>query len=1194
VDGTVLADRYLLTDELGSGGMGTVYRATDLRTGGPVAVKVPHPYLARDPVFRERLRREAQLAAALTSPRVVRVVDLDEHEGVPYLVMEYVGGETLAERLRRAGPFPVAEAVAIAVEVSRALEAAHALGIVHRDLAPRNVKLVDGQVKVLDFGIAQAAGMAELTPPGGFAGTPAYSAPERTSGMADGSDPRSDLYSVGAVLYTLLAGHAPTNIPGVGLPPLTDVPPVVEHILARCLDPQPARRYGSAADLTAALNDALGDTAVRGAPRARATGVTPAPTPAISMPPSSTLVFPAPTAPGTATSGAPIAPPGADDPPVPHNLPASLTSFVGREVDVSELVHLVRGPGLPGAGAGGAPHTTVGGAGRARLVTIVGAGGAGKTRLALQVANRLVEPLGRPPGPEQSDPASGRTGWGGTFPDGVWLVSLSSLADGQLIPQAVATALGVRVGPGTTVLDGVAEWLSARRLLLILDNCEHVIDDSAAFVQAVLLAAPGLRIVATSREPLGVPGEVLWRLPTLPVPDLEQLPGLDRLADYAAVRLFVERARAASPAFSLTPGNAAAVARICRRLDGLPLAIELAAARARVLAPEQIAARLDDRFRLLTAGSRTAPPHQQTLRASIDWSYDLLSPAERILFARLSIFAGSLSLEAAEAVCAGDAVAVGDEIDPGDVLDLLSQLVDKSLVVARDDDRGDRQYLQPETVRQYAAARLVERGEEGAVARAHGHYFARLAATAAGTLSGPDQAFWLDNLESEHDNLRAALRWALAQNEVAVALSLVSDLWKFWAIRGYYVEGQRWAADALASAGAELRRDPQGVILLARAHNAAGNLARARRDYATAREQFESSLALWRETGDRRGLATALSGLGNVANDQGDAAAARPLYEESLVLRREENDGAGIALLLTSLGNLAYNRRDFATANECYAESLARHQQAGDKGGIALLHVSLGQVARATADPARAAEQGKAGLALFRELGDRWGTSLALGLLGRLALDGGDFAAASAYLDECSAILRALDDRWNLAIALLSQARAAQFVGDLERAAALCAEGLSLALAGRLVRHVASGLETAAEIVLQRTLWAGAADRDADEGAGEDRDETSEAAAAIEGEDGPEGPQIVVDEAGKAVLARAATLIGAATTLRRQAGSAVLPADRAHYDAVLAAFRRRLGAGPFDLALAAGARLTMDQGAAEATNLLERPVPVRG
>ena len=650
--------------------------------------------------------------------------------------------------------------------------------------------------------------------------------------------------------------------------------------------------------------------------------------------------------------------------------------------------------------------------------------------------------------------------------------------------EAVAGALGVRVAPGGPVLDAVTAWLRPRRLLLLLDNCEHLVGACAAFAEGALLAAPGLRVLATSREPLGISGEVLWRLPTLPAPDLQALPAAERLLDFAAVRLFVERARGVSPGFSLTPENRAAVARICQRLDGLPLALELAAARTRVLSVEQIAARLDDRFRLLTAGSRTAPPQQQTLRASMDWSHDLLSEAERALFARLSVFAGGFSLEAAEQVCAG--VAGDTVLDAADVLDLLSQLVDKSLVVAvyaTDDGSApagpaETRYRLPETVREYGAERLAARGEAAAIRQAHTRYFSGLAEEAGPALSGPRQRCLARpaGAGARQPARRPARRPGRGRSghRPAHGVRAVEVLGRAGPPRrGPALAGggphspPRPPTDAARSPGAaRVPRDATETTALARGNSAAGSLARGRRDYAAARAYHEAALSLWRELDDRRGVAAALGALGGLASDQGDDEGARPLYEESLALRREVGDVGGVALMQTSLGNLAYHRRELPAARDAYREALSRYQELGDAGGEALLRVSLGHVLRALGDVPGAVVQGVAGLDGFRALGDRWGTSLALGLMGRLALDQGDAAGAEAYLAECAAILRALEDRWNLAVALLSQARAALALGDPRRAAELNREGLQLALAGRLQRHVAAGLEATAGLVL--------------------------------------------------------------------------------------------------------------------------------
>ncbi|MGH2355976.1 MAG: protein kinase domain-containing protein, partial [Chloroflexota bacterium] len=622
--GTLLANRYLMGEALGRGGMGTVYGATDLRTGGTVAIKILHPALAGDPVYRERLRREAQAAAVLTSPRVVRVTDLDEHQGTPFLVMEYVAGETLQQRLRREGRLPPAAALSIVLEIAHALEDAHAHGIVHRDLKPHNVKLVDGQVKVLDFGIAHVEGVPGLTIPGQRVGTPAYSAPEWASGTAD---IRADIYALGVILFALLEGHVPfqgttaqavlRRPEPVPLPVAAHAPPEAQAVLRRCLATDPQQRFQTPAELVAALR-----MAARGLPEL-GEAVPPEPDaapPAVGDPPaaplSQTLDLPPATPqpsqlPQETTHGTPGSVPGAA-----HNLPAALSTFVGREREAAEVQRLLRGEGdRP----------------RARLVTLTGAGGAGKTRLAIHVAASLL----------------------GNYPDGVRLVELAPLADAALVPQAVAAALGVRETPGRPVADTLVDTLAPRCLLLVLDNCEHLVAACAALAEALLRACPDLQILATSREALGLLGETTWPVPALSLPAATALPvaRVAEVAEHEAVRLFTERAAASSPGFALTEQNAAAVAEICRRLDGLPLAIELAAARVRALSVQQIAARLDDRFRLLTAGRRAALPHQQTLRASMDWSYELLAEPERQVLRRLAVFAGGWPLEAAEAVC---------------------------------------------------------------------------------------------------------------------------------------------------------------------------------------------------------------------------------------------------------------------------------------------------------------------------------------------------------------------------------------------------------------------------------------------------------------------------------------------------------------------------------------------------------------
>jgi predicted ATPase len=424
----------------------------------------------------------------------------------------------------------------------------------------------------------------------------------------------------------------------------------------------------------------------------------------------------------------------------PNNLPTQLSSFVGREKELAEVRRLLKDT---------------------RLLTLTGAGGCGKTRLALAAADELVE----------------------TFEDGVWLVDLAPLSDPSLVPQAIASAPGVREQPGRSLTETLSDYLASRKVLLVLDNCEHLIESCAELAEFLLRSCPGLWVLATSREALGIAGEVAWPVPSLSLPDLRRVPNIDSLSRYEAARLFIDRAEAIKPTFALTEQNAPSVARICYRLDGIPLAIELAAARTKVLSVEEISERLDDCFGLLTTGNRTALPRQRTLYATMVWSHELLSEQEQILFRRLSVFAGGFTLQAAEAVCAGD------DLERNEVLDLLSHLVDKSLVIMRENSTGTR-YRLLETVRQYGRERLKESEDE--VEQRHAGFFVGLAEEAEGELSGSDQARWLTLLQSEHDNLRAALSWSLGEKRnIELGVRLAAALWLFWFARGYLSEGRR-------------------------------------------------------------------------------------------------------------------------------------------------------------------------------------------------------------------------------------------------------------------------------------------------------------------------------------------------------------------------------------------------------------------
>jgi non-specific serine/threonine protein kinase len=649
--------------------------------------------------------------------------------------------------------------------------------------------------------------------------------------------------------------------------------------------------------------------------------------------------------------------------PRPHNLPQPLTGFVGREQEVAEIRRLL---------------------GETRLLTLTGSGGIGKTRLGHQVAASLVDPA---PGSEQG------------LEDGIWLVELAVLADPALVPQAVAAALDVREEPEQPLTEALIDALRDARLLLVLDNCEHLIDACAQLADDLLRACPELRVLATSRQPLGIAGETTFRVPSLSLSGPAAVPKVWIVAEgerretaagalmlpaqfeprreSEAVRLFVERARAAVPTFALTDRNFAAVEQICRSLDGIPLAIELAAARVAVLTPEQIAARLGDRFRLLSGGSRTALPRYRTLRALVDWSYDLLAERERVLFRRLAVFAGGWTLEAAESVCA-------DEDLPADeILDLLSGLVAKSLVLT-DEQTDEVRYRFLETLREYATAKLREAGEEAVLRGRHLRWLLALAERAEPELHGRYAAWWLDYLEGERDNLRAALAWCVERREVEAGLRLVSALSRLWQIRGPYREIRAVLAELLASPAGQ---QPAVPIQAARAKAllAAGTLALRQGDRSTAEMQCREALDISRELGDQHSLARALVSTGRVARVFGDYPAARSYDAEAIPVFKALGDDFWLARTYHHLGVAAFYEDDLATAREHFEVSLAIFKRLGDELGIVTLLEELGEVAFLQGDLETARSLLRTSLEMARRVGDNDRVAMALAALAGLA-----------------------------------------------------------------------------------------------------------------------------------------------------------------------------------------------------------------
>jgi predicted ATPase/DNA-binding CsgD family transcriptional regulator len=617
---------------------------------------------------------------------------------------------------------------------------------------------------------------------------------------------------------------------------------------------------------------------------------------------------------------------------ISNNLPTQLTSFVGREKELADVKKLLY---------------------NAHILTLIGPGGTGKTRLSIQAAGELFD----------------------LYPEGVWFVELAPILDPLLVPRTTAIAVGLRDEPQRLVIDVLCDHLREKKILIILDNCEHLVDACARMADRILHAAPDTRILASSREGLGISGEVTYRVPSLGLPDLDHLPSLESLNQYEAVKLFIDRATSAVPTFTVTNENAPALAQVCHHLDGIPLAIELAAAKIRVLSVEQIANRLDDRFRLLTGGSRTALERHQTLRAAIDWSYNLLPQTEQVLFRRLSVFVGGWTLEAAESVCEDESVKNED------VLDLMEQLINKSLVITEEAGHESR-YHMLETIRQHANEKLIESGENDALRDRHLKYFLHLAEVAEPELQSEEQGKWLDQLEIEQNNFRAALDWSKGEQQGAESiLRLAGALWHFWEIRGYYAEGRAQLEAALARNRAA-RPPAQAKALVG-----AGTLAWYQTDYAGATAFHEQALSIQRELEDRQGMAFSLNNLGAQALEQADFPQAARWLEESLALSREISDPRMAGYALHNLAEVARHQGQFERASDLYLESLAAFRESGDRWSISFTLIWLGVATQHLGAYDQATAYIKEGLALCLELGIRRGIAEGLEGLAGVAFD---------------------------------------------------------------------------------------------------------------------------------------------------------------------------------------------------------------
>ncbi|HET9922221.1 MAG TPA: protein kinase, partial [Ktedonobacteraceae bacterium] len=886
---------YLLIRLLGRGNFADVYLGQHVHLQTLAAIKVLHGRLTDNDLAH--FNQEARVVAHLRHSHIVQVLDFGVDAGTPFLVMDFAPNGNLRQRHPHGSLLPLQTVLAYVRQVAEALQYAHDRQLIHRDVKPENMLLGrDGEVLLSDFGIALMGVSTGSWQTLDTAGTVAYMSPEQLRARPV---PASDQYSLGIVTYEWLSGERPFHgsLPEIAikhtlapLPSLreqvTGLSPAVERVIARALAKNPGQRYEHIQDFALALEEAIGE--------------------------------------GSSEQTLPLHAQEASL----SNLPAPLTSLVGRDPEVSAVRALLQRPDV-------------------RLVTLTGTGGIGKTRLGLAVASELQP----------------------TFADGVFFIPLASIMDSTMVISTIAHELGMNHGyaggqhPVAEHLNYLKTSLREKQCLLLLDNFEQVVS-AAPTIAELLSACPRLKVMVTSRAVLHIQGEFEFSVPPLALPEAKSPLPAEELAHYPAVALFLQRALAIKPDLDVTAAAIRTIAALCRRLDGLPLAIELAAARVKLFSPQALLQRMSHPLALLTGGTQNAPERHLTLRNTIAWSYQLLNTAEQQLFRRLSVFIGGCTLEAIEAL-------YGSHPDrSGLVLDGVTSLIDKSLLLQT--GQGDEPRLAMlETIREYAVEMLEANGEEQPVRQAHASYYLALAEESERELGGPRQAVWLERLEGEHDNLRAVMDWALKQDgdekehHIELALRLGGALRRFWQMHGHLNEGQTFLARALAaSEGVDVSAHARARALIS-----AGTLASTQNDYDRTETYCRQSLALFRELGDQQGIALSLYLLSVVPLMKGDSVTGRSMTQEALALFRVMGDRERVAWSLYTLGLLDAQEGKYESARTLYEESLATHRELGDKRGVAVSLLRLAQLLFVSqGDPAALRSLLEESLSLFIEL----------------------------------------------------------------------------------------------------------------------------------------------------------------------------------------------------------------------------------
>jgi predicted ATPase len=962
---------YEIQGSLGGGGMGEVYRARDSRLGRSVAIKILPAASSADSERLQRFQQEARAASVLNHPNIVTIYELGQDAATHYIAMELVEGKTLRELLY-SGSLPVRKAAEFAAQIGDALAKAHEAGITHRDVKPENLMVsADGVIKILDFGLAKL-----IFPSGELSELCAMPTLHTQMGMV-----------VGTVEYM-----SPEQARGQRLDFRTDQFSF-GLVLYEMVTGKRAFQENSTVETLAAILHKQPE------PVAALNPEVPAPLcwvieRCLAKDPDRRYV-------STRDLARELAAirdhfprqPVRQAEPHPANLPVPRTGFVGREKELASARELLLRDEV-------------------RLVTVTGPGGIGKTRLALQVAGGLVE----------------------HFPGGIYFVPLAPVSDPGLVVSVIAQTMGIREAGVRQPLEILRESLqdsSRGGMLLLLDNFEHL-TQAASSVAELLAMGPNFKFLVTSRAPLRVYGEHEFSVPPLALPDSRSLPPVETLAQYSAVSLFVQRAIAAKPDFELDQENAATVAEICTRLDGLPLAIELAAARIKVLSPSAMRVRLASRLQLLTGGARDLPQRQQTLRAAIDWSHELLNPAEQKLFRRLAVFAGGCTLEGVEAVCN----AKGDL--EWDLLDKMASMVDKSLVQQVEQTLGEPRFVMLETIREYALEKLEASGEKELTKRAHAAYCLVMAEEEAAAQVDTEATDWLERFAVEHDNFRAALEWLTETGEAEWGLRIAAAVFRFWEMREYLAEGRKRLGKLLALPAAV----PQKAR--ARALFAAGILAGDQGDYPATEALLKESMEVSRQLGDEQGVAVCLNAMAAHAMVRGENASARSLFEECLALWRKSGDQQAIARALSNLANVLKLQGEYARAQALYAECFSIFRGLGDRNGVAWSLNNQGDVTRDQGDFTAARALYEEALAIFRELGDRWAMAGTLTDLGGLAREQRNYSAAYTLYRESMRLFRELEHKRGIARLLECFACSLAALGEAERSLRLAGAAAAL------------------------------------------------------------------------------------------------------------------------------------------------------